>query len=100
MCGLCGMFGVGGHWTDGPAQGGMRPAERQHRTRVLNWMLGLYGLRAAEWHGRLVVSGPTGRQQVVEDLGAMWVAAEALAGKPLDPLDPLDPRVLERIGAG
>jgi hypothetical protein len=29
-----------------------------------------------------------GRSEVVGDLGALWQAAERLAGKPLDPLDP------------
>jgi hypothetical protein len=29
-----------------------------------------------------------GRAKVVEDLGALWQAAEELAGRPLDPLEP------------
>ena len=29
-----------------------------------------------------------GRSAVVDNLGALWVEAERLAGRPLDPLDP------------
>jgi hypothetical protein len=30
-----------------------------------------------------------GKTAVVDDLGALWTAAERLAGRPLDPLDPV-----------
>lgn len=94
MCGLCGMFGVAEHWTQGT--GNRRPAERQHQVRVGNAVLGLYGLRCADWQGRFVVTGPTGKGLVVDHLGAMWPAAERLAGRPIDPLDP---SVIARVEA-
>ena len=40
------------------------------------------------------VNGRTGRSVVVDHLGALWPAAEKLAGRPIDPLDPA---VIERV---
>lgn len=99
MCGLCGMFGVAEHWTAaagmetsgtevsgaGPAP---RRAERQHQVRIANALLAPFGLRCADWQGRFTVSSRTGKSMVVDHLGALWPAAEKLAGRPIDPLDP------------
>ena len=94
MCGLCGMFGSVEHWTQG--SGDRRHAERQHQVRVANAVLGLHGLRCADWQGRFMVTGLTGKSLVVDHLGALWPAAEKLAGRPIDPLDPL---VIARVEA-
>jgi hypothetical protein len=93
------MFGVAEHWTD--AAGGdvdrtRRQAERQHRVRVANAVLELYGLRCADWQNRFTVTGGTGKSVVVDNLGALWPAAEKLAGRPIDPLDP---EVMARVEA-
>lgn len=97
MCGLCGMFGAVEHWTQGAGDAGPgRHAERQHQVRVANAVLGLHGLRCADWQGRLMVTGPTGKSLVVDHLGALWPAAERLAGRPIDPLDP---SVITRVEA-
>ena len=84
MCGLCGVFGVAEHWTDGAGNSG---AEEQHRVAVGNDVLSIFGLRLAEWQGRFTLTGPTGGSAVVDNFGALWPAAERLAGRPLDPLD-------------
>lgn len=97
MCGLCGMFGVAEHWTDqAGAVAPRRAADRQHRVRVANAVLGLHGLRCADWQGRLTVTSPTGRSVVVDHVGALWPAAERLLGRPIDPLDPA---LLDRVEA-
>jgi hypothetical protein len=50
MCGLCGAFGGAEHWTDGAgATGASRRADRQHRTRVANEVLGLFCLERNDW---------------------------------------------------
>jgi len=85
MCGLCGVFGVAEHWTDGSP--GSR-AEGQHRVAVGNRFLGLYGMRLAEWSGRFTVTSLTGGSAVVDHFGSLWPAVERLAGRPCDPLDP------------
>jgi len=85
MCGLCGMFGVAEHWTDGA--GGSR-AEGQHRVAVGNHLLAMFGLRLAEWSGRYTLTGPTGGSAVVDNFGSLWPAAERLVGRQCDPLDP------------
>jgi hypothetical protein len=58
------------------------------RVRLLNRVLGFYGLRLDDWSGRVwVLRDRKGRSAVVTDLGSLWVEAERLAGRPLDPLD-------------
>jgi hypothetical protein len=84
VCGLCGVFGVAEHWTDGSAGS---YAEKQHRVSVGNEVLGTFGLRLAEWSGRYTLTGPTGGSAVVDNFGTLWPAAERLVGRELDPLD-------------
>jgi hypothetical protein len=93
MCGLCGIFGVADHWTDGAGLdadrgSASRRADRQHRVRIANAVLGLFGLRLSEWMSRLTLTSRTGRTEIVDHLGAVWPAAERVAGRALDPLDP------------
>jgi hypothetical protein len=84
MCGLCGVFGVAEHWTDGSA--GSR-ADSQHRVAVGNDVVGVFGLRLAEWSGRYTLTGPTGGSAVVDNFGDLWPVAERIAGRQCDPLD-------------
>jgi hypothetical protein len=89
MCGLCGVFGVGEHWSDSAGATPLsRRADRQHRAEVANAVLGLYGLRLGEWQSRFTLTSRTGRSAIVDHLGGIWPAAERLAGRQLDPLDP------------
>ncbi|WP_309296445.1 hypothetical protein [Methylobacterium frigidaeris] len=67
---------------------GTPQAQRRARASAANRILGLYGLRLAAWADRYTLSGRTGRSAVVDHLGALWPAAERLAGRPCDPLDP------------
>jgi hypothetical protein len=84
MCVLCGVL-LNDHWAE--QEGGRRG--RVFRARLLNRVLAFYGLRLDDWGGRLwVLRDRKGRAAVVDDLGAVWVEAERLAGRPLDPLDP------------
>lgn len=85
MCGLCGVFGVAEHWTDG-SRGSS--AEAQHRVAIGNDVLSIFGLRLADWQGRFTLTGPTGGSAVVDHFGNLWPAAERLTGRPCDPLDP------------
>jgi hypothetical protein len=99
VCGLCGMFGGADHWTDRPGAAPLeQAAERRHRLGVANAVLEPFGVRCAEWQGRITVAGRTGRTLVVDHLGALWPAAERLAGRPIDPLDPAVIERAERLG--
>jgi hypothetical protein len=103
MCALCGVLGGKEHWTaavkrEGVYVRGAEPADRRHerRRRVAeaNAILGLFGLSLEDWQAdSYILRNRTGRSEVVADLAALWPAAEALAGRPLDPLDP---EVLDR----
>ena len=84
MCALCGVL-LSDHWAE--QDGGRR--QRAFRVRLLNRVLGHYGLRLDDWAWRsYVLRDRKGRSSVVGDLGGLWTSAALLAGRPLDPLDP------------
>jgi hypothetical protein len=86
MCGLCGAFGVAGHWSDGLAgPGGM--GLRRHRARVANEVLRLFGLTLHDWANRFTLRSRTGKIAIVDHYGAIWPAAEKLTVNGCDPLD-------------
>ncbi len=96
MCGLCGVLGGRGHWTDTSSNAAAfqrraettRGQERQARTRLANAVLSHYGLSLADWAATsYVLRGHTGRTVLVENMSELWAAAESLAKKPCDPLD-------------
>jgi hypothetical protein len=83
MCVLCGVL-MTSHWAEG--DGGRRA--RVFRVQLLNRILDHFGLKLDDWAGNAyVLRDRKGRAEVVADLGALWQAAERLAGRPLDPLD-------------
>lgn len=103
MCVLCGRdFIAQVHWAnrhieDKARVPGSDPLEYQrdrrrdrvHRAALTNEVLRHYGLRVEDWSGsKYLLSDKKGRSEIVQDLGALWPAAEKLAGRPLDPLDP------------
>jgi hypothetical protein len=84
MCAVCGVL-LDEHWAE--QEGGRRG--RVFRGRLLNRVLGFYGLRLDDWSGRVwVLRDAKGRTAVVANLGVVWAEAERLAGRKLDPLDP------------
>jgi hypothetical protein len=84
MCSLCGVL-LSDHWAE--QEGGRRA--RFVRVGLLNRVLGHYGLRLDDWGGRVyTLRDQKGSSAVVGDLGALWVEAARLRGRPLDPLDP------------
>jgi hypothetical protein len=97
MCGLCGILGGQGHWTDTStnpdafaerAQVHTRSRERRGRTVLVNRVLKHYGLRIQDWSGAsYVLRGSTGKSAIVDNLAQMWAQAELLTGKDFDPLD-------------
>jgi hypothetical protein len=83
MCALCGAL-LTSHWAE--SDSGRR--ERVFRARLVNRVLAHFGLELTDWAGRVyVLRDRKGKTAVVDDLGALWAAAERLAGRPLDPLD-------------
>lgn len=98
MCSLCGVLGGAEHWADAAARPGVytrnldridRRRERFGRVAAANRILAAYSLTLADWQGSAyVLSSRTGKSEVVEDLGHLWKAAEAMIGRDCDPLDP------------
>ena len=97
MCALCGVLGGTQHWTDAVAQPGVftrntdvaaRRRERMKRVAAANRVLAYYRMKLADWQGSaLVLSTPTGKAEIVDNLAHLWMAAERLVGRPCDPLD-------------
>lgn len=104
MCGLCGVLGGDGHWTDAVAREGVytrnvgpveRRRERAYRIQVANRALKVYGLQLEDWQGAsYVLRTLTGKSEVIESLAHLWPTAEKLTGRVCDPLDP---QFLERL---
>ncbi|MBB4008901.1 hypothetical protein [Allorhizobium taibaishanense] len=99
MCSLCGVIGGNDHWADAVARPGVytrngepvdRRRERMNRVSAANRILKAYGLTVSDWQGAsYLLSSLTGKTEIIEDLGHLWRAAEALSGRFCDPLDPL-----------
>jgi hypothetical protein len=87
MCGLCGAFGVQADWSEAAGGPGTGPRRRQHRARIANRVLRVFGLKLDTWGERYILRGRTGRSGIVDNLTRMWPVAEQLAGRTLDPLD-------------
>ena len=97
MCALCGVLGATEHWTDAVARPGVftrntdaasRRRERMNRVAAANRVLKHYGMNLADWQGSaFVLSTATGKTEIVDNLGHLWMAAERLHGRPCDPLD-------------
>ncbi len=97
MCALCGVLGGAEHWTAAVVRGGVftrssdAPSRRRERTSQVvaaNRVLKHYRVSMADWQGSaFVLSGATGKTEIVDNLGHLWAAVERLTGKPCDPLD-------------
>ena len=106
MCALCGVLGGAEHWTDAVVRPGVfsrntdaasRRRERASQMAAANRVLKHYRVSLADWQGTtFVLSGATGKTEIVDNLGHLWAAAERLTGKPCDPLDAELITVLER----
>lgn len=96
MCSLCGLLLNEGTWAERDhGAGGVPPSRhdrlrsRSRRVEALNRVLVQYGLHVRDWQSTTyVLQDAKGRQELVDDLTALWPAAERLAGRPLDPLAP------------
>lgn len=91
MCGLCGALGGAEHWTAGAGRlnlAATRRAERLERVRVSNALLSTQRLRLDDWQGSaFVLSGATGKREIIGSLPEVWRAAQSMLGRVIDPLD-------------
>jgi len=99
VCSLCGDLGARAHWTDAgvAAAGEGSAANRAARVRLAGALLRTQGLELRSWQGRYLIGTSRGRSEVVRDLGAVWAAAERLAGRPVDPLAPAAIAALRQV---
>ena len=95
MCALCGLLGAS-HWTEISAHSeaftieNPEPVrrERERRARVATAALAPFRIKVSDWEGKSYrVVSPTGRQEIADDIQAVWTAVENMLGRPLDPLD-------------
>ena len=93
MCSLCAILGAEAHWSEAEAPSrrkGRRPAPPARRARIdlVNRVVRPFGLKLRDFAGAgYVLSGPTGKSEIVATLGQLWPAAGRLAGRRFDPLD-------------
>jgi hypothetical protein len=99
MCGLCGVLGGEGHWTDAPGAAAMsRRRERMGRVQLANTLLRHYGLNLSDWQGTsYILRSSTGRTELVDNLTSLWPTAEKLTGGRR--CDPLDEALLAKLNA-
>lgn len=89
MCGLCGLLGGDQHWITKEENSLPKRQQRYTVIRLANEVLRRYGLHLGDFAGSAyVLSTLTGRQEVLEDIGAVWMTAQLISRRPLDPLDP------------
>jgi hypothetical protein len=89
MCALCGLLGTEGDWST--AMTNSLPARQQRYFRIAqaNQILSFFRLKLEDFQGvSYVLSSPTGRSEVISDLGQLWPVAETMTGRQIDPLDP------------
>ncbi|MBN8994981.1 MAG: hypothetical protein J0H94_07130 [Rhizobiales bacterium] len=100
MCAACGVLGGGPDWLDRSGSG--EPAssapgsERQRRIALVNLLLETPRLRLRPFGPCMVIGGPTGRSEIVEDLRHVWMQADRLSASHVDPLDPA---LLDRLAS-
>jgi hypothetical protein len=102
MCGLCGVLGGEGEWTDRAAtplsSARTRRAERLERVRIANLVLTQFGLELSDWQGaKYRLASRTGRTEIVDNSAQLWQAAERILGRTCDPLDPALVARMERL---
>ncbi|MGI9510646.1 MAG: hypothetical protein ACR2QJ_14995 [Geminicoccaceae bacterium] len=95
MCALCGVLGIEHHWSassgsdEQSVDAQTRRTERRKRIAAVNRLLGLSGLKLGDWQGTAyVLSTPTGRTEIIDNLGQLWPMVEDLVGNRADPLSP------------
>ncbi|MDE0308069.1 MAG: hypothetical protein OXI87_24765 [Albidovulum sp.] len=95
MCALCGLLGAS-HWTEISAHPEAfslevtEPVrrERERRASVATAALAPFRIKVSDWEGKSYrVVSPTGRQEIADDIQAVWTAVETMLGRPFDPLD-------------
>ena len=86
MCGLCGSF-TDIHWSAGASLSTRPAAERIAFARMAARAAAGSGVSIAAWGQGFRVTGPTGRTELVANIGALWAAVDRLGRAPPDPLD-------------
>jgi hypothetical protein len=88
MCAFCGLFGNNNpSWLEVRSDSGPAQAARLTRIRRANELLSIFRLSLSDQQGAYyVLSGATGKTEVINSLSETWVAAEKILGKRIDPL--------------
>lgn len=92
MCGLCGALGGESHWSttiEDPEQAHFaRRRARAYRVKLINRVLAPRRITIEDFQAAsFVLASATGKREIVQDLGGVWLQAERMDGRELDPLD-------------
>jgi hypothetical protein len=87
MCGFCGLFSIAPHWSmAAPVAERSAPAS-ERLLAAARKMLSASPARLSAFGSRIRVMGPTGRCEIVDNVGALWPALDRM-NLSVDPLDP------------
>jgi hypothetical protein len=88
MCAFCGLFGnTNPSWLEARSDKAPARAARLSRIKRANELLSVFRLTLSDQHGAYyVLSGATGKTEVINSLAEAWSAGERILGKRLDPL--------------
>lgn len=99
MCILCGELNENIHWSEAKLgkqstemivgnEAGQRAKARLKRIKILQKILGFYGLSVQDWQGsRFILRDKKGNTALVNNLADLWQKAQNLTSKNLNPLD-------------
>ena len=89
MCALCGGLIGGRHWADGGGDTRALRRGRGERIRLLNRVLGHYGIEVRAWGSDgYLLSGKDMPSLLAENLPDLWARVEEARGARCTPLDP------------
>ena len=94
MCGLCGVIGPEGHWSDtsgdlvSVGKGKTRISQRSYQLGIINAFLRLNGMSVSDWQGSsYLISDGKGSTEIASHVSAIWSIVDKLNEKKFDPLD-------------
>ena len=94
MCGLCGVFGPEGHWSDTSGdfvklgKGKTRRSQRSYQIQILNSILKQNGISVSDWQGTsYLVSNGKGTTEIAAHVSAIWSIIDKTEQRSFDPLD-------------
>ncbi len=106
MCGMCGLWGGFGHWSDAhrlptdTVSGRPLAALRLSQAAAISSFTEAAGVSVRDWmQSSWIVESRSGASEIVDTLPDIWLSVERLSNGELDPLSPEFIRLVEARNA-